>query len=139
MKVMSQSSLRNLRRVRRGSEVLEAALVFPLLLALAFGTVEFGYFFYLEHNLQAAAREGARRGIVQGATDNDIADAVDEIMLKSGFASGSYQVAPSRDATYVTVDVQVAWSSVSTGLRPMRMISPANDLLRGTATMRIEN
>ena len=44
---------------RRGSAVLDAALVFPILLSLTFGTVEYGHYFYWKHTLQGAAREGA--------------------------------------------------------------------------------
>ncbi|MGC4033821.1 MAG: pilus assembly protein [Tepidisphaeraceae bacterium] len=43
---------------RRGSAVLDAALVFPVLLSLTFGCVEFGHYFYIKHTLQGAAREG---------------------------------------------------------------------------------
>src|SRR5438094_6538865 len=77
-------------RRRRGSEVLEAALVFPIMLALAFGTVEFGYYFYVEHNLESAAREGARAGIVPGASNEDITSAVDRVMSASGYTTGDY-------------------------------------------------
>ena len=31
---------------RRGNSVVEAVLVFPLLLALMFGTTEYGFYFY---------------------------------------------------------------------------------------------
>ncbi len=48
-------------RFRRGNAVLEMALVLPILLLLAFGMVEFGYFFYVKNNLQGAAREGSAR------------------------------------------------------------------------------
>src|SRR6476659_8829958 len=71
-------------RGRSGTEVLEMALILPLLLLLAFGTVEFGYWFYLEHNFQAAAREGVRAGIVAGVADNQraqlVQDAVNSFM-----------------------------------------------------------
>ena len=56
------------RRARRGNAVLETALVLPILLALSFGLVEFGYFFYVKHNMQGAAREGARVAITPSAT-----------------------------------------------------------------------
>src|SRR5205823_6500363 len=50
---------------RRGTELLELGLVLGLiLLPVMFGTVEFGTYFYVEHNLQAAAREGARAACV---------------------------------------------------------------------------
>jgi len=132
---------REIRRSRRGSEILEAALVFPILLALAFGTVEFGYYFYVEHNLESAAREGARAGIVDG-TNEDINNAVNEVMKHSGYAVGDYdppEIGLSGDQNeYLTVKVKMHWSNVSEGLKPMHMIQPQNDVVVGTATMRIE-
>src|SRR6188508_1078119 len=59
------------RGLRRGTEVLEMALVIPILMGLAVGLVEFGFFFFLQHNAQAAAREGARATVPFGATDAD--------------------------------------------------------------------
>src|SRR4051812_13398788 len=56
------------RFFRRGNAVMEMALVLPILLALSFGTVEFGYFFYVKHTLQGAARDGARQAILPSAT-----------------------------------------------------------------------
>src|SRR3954470_24634319 len=136
---IAQRVKRNVRRARRGSEVLEAAMVFPILLALAFGTVEFGYYFYVEHNLESAAREGARAGIVPGASNEDIVSAVNEVMHQSGYAASDYdppEITP--DDEYLKVEVRVRWEQVSQGLRPMRMIRPPNDLVIGTATMRFE-
>ena len=46
------------RRGRRsGGAVLETVLVMPVLLYLAFGIVEFGYYFYVKHSLEGAARD----------------------------------------------------------------------------------
>ncbi len=49
----------------RGAAALEAALVLPLILAITFGLVEFGLLIYNKQVITNAAREGARRGIVQ--------------------------------------------------------------------------
>jgi Flp pilus assembly protein TadG len=133
------------RRPRRGSEILEAALVFPILLALAFGTVEFGYYFYTEHNLESAAREGVRAAVPEGLTTTERADeiesAVDRVMSASGYQQSDYDIDVDYldNNSYVRVNVDMHWSSVSQGLRPMNMIRLDNDLVRGTATMRIEN
>jgi Flp pilus assembly protein TadG len=54
----------------RGSTLIEFALVLPLFLILLFATVEFGRYFYVEHTLQFATREGVRLGLV-GRTVND--------------------------------------------------------------------
>ena len=44
---------------RRGGSLLEAAIVLPVLIYVAFGTVEFGYYFFVKHSLDGAAREEA--------------------------------------------------------------------------------
>ena len=54
---------------RRGTEVLELALLLLPLLWMTFGAIDFGYYFYLKHNVEAAASAGARAGIVPNAGD----------------------------------------------------------------------
>src|SRR5437762_1778662 len=51
-------------RPHRGAEILEAALVLPIVLSLIFGMVEFAYYFHVEHTIEAAAREAARTACV---------------------------------------------------------------------------
>jgi len=151
-----RKKLRQIRRRRRfGAEVLEAALVMPILLAMGFGTVEFGYYFYTEHNLEGAAREGARAAIPAqfgdtfanvdtGARSDKVEEAVDRVMSAAGYASGDYDIdanwplSDDGQSKYVEVKVKLHWQAVSEGLRPMRMIKPDHDLVVGTATMRLE-
>lgn len=45
---------------RRGAAAAELALLTPLLLAILFGSVELGNYFYNEHKLVKAVRDGAR-------------------------------------------------------------------------------
>ena len=135
---------------RRGSEILEAALVLPLLLVLAFGTVEFGYYFYLEHNFQSAAREGVRAAIPNGGDEDQIIPAVNEVMDRAGIDSDAYETIWEEfdidGARYLKVTVEADWRDVGveTGLF-MRFDSGAqtelvrsNAKIRGVATMRIE-
>ena len=49
----------------KGVAALELALLMPILLALTFGLIEFGLLMYNQQVITNAAREGARRGIVQ--------------------------------------------------------------------------
>ena len=51
---------RPIMRDRSGSAAVEMALVTPLLLVILFGSVEVGNFFYNEHLLTKAVRDGAR-------------------------------------------------------------------------------
>jgi len=129
------------RRSRRGSEILETALVLPILLLVAFGTVEFGYWFYVEHNLQGAAREGARAAIPPGATNDDVTAAVNSLMNASGFSPTDYTVTfspnPITDADtgdMVTITVQADWTQI--GVRPLSLISAPT--IQGVAVMRKE-
>lgn len=61
---MSHSTRAIARKNERGSASVEAALVMPLTLLAMFGVSEFGSAFYQQQALIAAAREGARAGIV---------------------------------------------------------------------------
>lgn len=50
---------------QRGGSMVEFALILPILIILLFGIIEFGILIYNQQVLTNAAREGARRGIVQ--------------------------------------------------------------------------
>ncbi len=143
-------------RGRSGTEVLEMALILPLLLLLAFGTVEFGYWFYLEHNFQAAARDGVRAGIVAnpnwGDDDRNAAAqaAVDALMANIKVPSGKYattfEYPTINGVRYMTVKVTANWKDigVDTGLiiktdGKQTDLVHDNSVMQGIATMRIES
>ena len=77
-------------RRRRGSVLLEAAMILPVLLLVVFGSIEFGYAFYVKHTLQGAAREGARAAIVPGADARDVRDTVTRAMANSGLRNATF-------------------------------------------------
>ena len=54
----------------RGVTIVEFAMVFPLLLLLIFGVMDFGFYYFVQHSLQFATREGVRLALV-GGTIND--------------------------------------------------------------------
>lgn len=54
---------------RDGAAAAEMALVAPILLVLLFGSVELGHYFYSEHKLVKAVRDGARFAARQGMTN----------------------------------------------------------------------
>lgn len=57
-------------RRERGVSLVEFALVAPLLFALLFGTVEFGWAFYQELNVRHGAREAIRLAAVDASPAN---------------------------------------------------------------------
>ena len=152
----SRARRRQIRR--RGTELLELGLVLGLiLLPIMFGTVEFGTYFYVEHNLQAAAREGARAGCVfdpatdAAKRDDAVRSAVENVLSHSSLTSWKNfdvdkDIDFSIDTTvddnnqqYCTVTVETTWDKIPDGMRPMMMIrNPQNHKLRGYAAMRVE-
>jgi Flp pilus assembly protein TadG len=132
------------RRRWRGSAVLDAALVFPILLSLTFGTVEYGYYFYVKHTLQGAAREGARAAITPTAVNADVTAAVTNSMTAAGLQSSGYVTTTSPASvgslsagTSVTVTVTCTWGTVGSGFRPLGLIG-TNKQVRGITVMRKE-
>jgi hypothetical protein len=63
------------RRDDRGSAVVEAAFVLPVLGLLLFGIITFGYMMSFKQNLTEAATEGARAGAVAASDPTGAADA----------------------------------------------------------------
>ena len=151
------------KRFRRGSAVLDAALVFPVLLSLTFGSIEFGHFFYVKHTLQGAAREGARAAAT-GTAYSEITDATTRCMGAAGYsntptvkytvdayvvtgvdASGNpilgTQLTTANFSTTATtgtpilVRVYCTWSTV--GIRPMQLLSSSRTVY-GMTVMRRE-
>jgi hypothetical protein len=56
----------------KGQDLIEYALVLPLLLLVMLGIMEFGILFWNYNTIANAAREGARAGIIPGVTPEEI-------------------------------------------------------------------
>jgi len=54
----------------RGASAVEFALIMPLFFILLFGIVDFGWFFFNQHTIQYATREGVRLALVGGTLKN---------------------------------------------------------------------
>jgi Flp pilus assembly protein TadG len=134
--------------VRRGNALLDAALVLPILLSLTFGTVEYGYFFFVKHSLQGAAREGCRAAIVPTATNSTVTQTIAASLNAAGLNSSTttldskftLTLSPSNVSglaagTSVTVQLDATWGTV--GVRPLGLIGAAK-IVRGTTVMRKE-
>jgi Flp pilus assembly protein TadG len=136
-------------RRRFGGAVLEMILILPVLLYLAFGTVEFGYFFYVKHALEGAAREGARAAIPSGAVYSDITDAVSTAMQAANLSGSGYTVQVKDGSTIITslssavagdtitVTVTCTWGTAGAGYRPWGLIGSSKQVV-GVAVMRKE-
>ena len=96
-------------RDSRGMAIVEFALVFPLLLLLVFMTIDFGMYFFVQHTIQFATREGVRLALV-GRTIND--DSGNEMTREASI------IATIRDKAAVAVkpeDLSISIYPVDTG------------------------
>ena len=108
-------------RNRRGAEILEAALVLPIVLSLIFGMVEFAYYFHVQHTVQAAAREAARTACVASTTEGTKASATarcNAILTSSGLDPGQLTLTFSKlpegasPGDDITVQLSTTWGQV---------------------------
>jgi Flp pilus assembly protein TadG len=89
------------RAHRRGTEIVEAAIVLPLLLMLVLGAIEYGWLFLKAQQITNAARQGARIAILPHATAESEANAAIATLLgNAGLADNS----PDVTITPVMVD-----------------------------------
>jgi hypothetical protein len=106
-------------RRRCGLATVEAALVFPFLLAMLTCLICYGYLFYKSQQLSGAARDGARVASCEAGTSASVVQVVEDRMTGFGFASGCYtlDVTPAEpgdcvpgDVISVSVEVPVPWA-----------------------------
>jgi Flp pilus assembly protein TadG len=133
----------------RGGALLEAAIVMPVLLYIAFGTVEFGQYFYLRHTLDGAAREGARAGIVSGGTYANVTTAVNNVLTAAHFNTSQFTTVVQDNGTTVaslssantgdaiTCSVSCTWGTVGNGFILWNWISTSKSV-SGSVVMRHE-
>jgi Flp pilus assembly protein TadG len=68
----------------KGAELIEFALVFPLLLLVTFGIIDFGLLFQRYETVTNAAREGARIAVLPGYGELDVEARVNQYLVASG-------------------------------------------------------
>ena len=73
--------------MRKGAELIEFALVFPLLLLLMFGIMDFGLLFQRYEAVTNAAREGARIAVLPGYGQPDVQARVTQYLAAAGLKS----------------------------------------------------
>ncbi len=95
---------------RRGSVVVDFAVVLPVVLLLFFGFWEFARMEMIRHACATAAYEGARVGIIEGAQVSEVEAAANQHLSAVGVSVATVTVTPSPItslSTDVTVTVDV--------------------------------
>ena len=106
------------RNKRIGAVAVEFALVIPVFFFIMFGFYEFSRASMIRHATEAAAYEGARTGIVPGATNEEITRQVQFVLSSVGvddFTVDIEQGVPFGDLSQVSVTVNVPLSETLTG------------------------
>src|SRR5688572_19641791 len=112
---------RSCRRNRRGAAAVEFAVVAPVLFLMVFGMIEYGRAVMVQQVMVNAAREGARSGVLDGATATDVEDRVVDYLVGGGISSASTDhvtIDPADPASAgfgdpVTVTVTIPFNQVS--------------------------
>ena len=104
-------------RDESGAELIEFALVFPLMLLVMLGIVDFGFLFQRYEVLTNAAREGARVSVLPGYADADVQTRVNQYLDAAGLTD------VGRDTSVgATVAVPVGGQCIN--MRPVTVTYP---------------
>lgn len=114
---------RQRRAERRGAVLIEFALVAVVFFTVVFAVIEFGRAVMVENLLYAAAREGARTGVPQGATSSQVQTAVQNYLTNGGITASAATISVNLDyqittpnagpVNTVSVSVSIPYSSIS--------------------------
>ena len=86
----------------RGVEVIEFAVVLPMLLLLMTGIIDFGLLLQRYQVVTNAAREGARVAVLPGYTTADVQERVDQFLNAAGLTEAA---TPATVGTPEQIDV----------------------------------
>jgi Flp pilus assembly protein TadG len=89
----------------RGAELIEFALIFPLLLLVIVGIIDFGFLFQRYEVLTNAAREGARMAVLPNYTDADVRTRVCAYLNSGGVPNTGCSANPMVTVTDETIPV----------------------------------
>jgi Flp pilus assembly protein TadG len=84
---MASINPRRGRRSERGAELIEFALILPLLIFIILGLVDFGFMFQRFEVVTNAAREGARIAVLPGYLEPDVTARVTSYLTNGGVAA----------------------------------------------------
>lgn len=118
----------------RGATALEFALTIPVILALMFGILQYGYHYWALETASATAREAVRKYSV----GTEEACTIELARAHAGTAAlGPVTVssAPSDPSVGAVIEVTVSFQSLYLGFLPL----PADGVVSETASARVEN
>jgi hypothetical protein len=115
--MVSMNSTAGRLKSERGAELIEFALVLPLLLLVLLGIIDFGFLFQRYEVLTNATREGARMAVLPNYTDADVATRVCEYLLASGVPTDG---CPGATPTNPAISVDDVPIDLGSGVTPLQ-------------------
>ena len=135
-------------RDETGAELIEFALVFPLLLMTMLGSIDFGLLFQRYQVVTNAAREGARVAVLPGYADGDVTARVTKYLAAGGLTEDPTVTVGAAETIAVggqciavrpvSVDYPHSFSFVGTILTYFGGSEITGTTLHATASMRNE-
>jgi len=132
----------------KGSELIEMAIVLPILLMIFAGIIDFGFMFQRYEVVTNAAREGARMGTLPGYSATDVQNRVESYLTTSGLTDPhpapivTFGTTTVGGATIDIVTVTVFYHSQFTNIGPISALVGGSGwssiTLRGRSIMRLE-
>lgn len=127
------------RKPERGAAAVEFALVLPLLMVILLGTIDWGYFFFVEQLVTNASREGARTGSLtpspggEGTAEADAKKAATDYLIAAGLDGDVVSIDPEASSSSIKVTVSYPTGSI-TGFKTIEALLPKS--ATATAEMR---
>ncbi len=109
--------------------VVEAALLFPILLLLTFGVMEYGWLFIKQQQITNTARQAARQAATAFATQGQVDTTVGSLMSGYGLSGSGYSythnpgnAATAAKGSLVSVTISIPYANIDiTGFRMLPM------------------
>jgi Flp pilus assembly protein TadG len=121
---------------RRGAALVEMAICVPLIVVIAFGSIEATNAIFLQQALTEAAHEGARTATSIGKTEEDARARVEQILTAQAIHGAEVSIEPPISSStpvgeIITVTVSASASNNSVGIQWYFKDAP----LKGTVVM----
>ncbi len=124
----------NCRKAVRGSTAVEFALVLPIFALFLFGIIDFGRYFFVQHTVQFATREGTRLALVGGTLSDSAGNPLDRTASIIQKIKDKASVAVDPAAVAISIFPIAAGYSDPTGWQGQQNAGGPGDYMRVRAT-----
>jgi Flp pilus assembly protein TadG len=103
---------------QQGQSLVEFALIFPIIVIILFGIIEFGRLWETMSVLTSAAREGARVAAVTAPDPNRVQSAAQSVLSAANITNASIIVIGPNSSSEVIVTVQIIYAPITGSIVP---------------------